>query len=937
MDFARQIRPLLNTHCTACHGGVKQQGGVSFIYRDQVLAIGESGNPTVVPGKPDQSELMYRITTDDLDDLMPQSDHGPRLQPAEVALIRQWIEEGAEWSDHWSFETPQPHPAPKTPDTEWPQGKIDHFTLARMQEAGLSPAAQADGETLLRRLSLDLTGLPPSLEELDSFQTDEIAATVDRLLASPAFGEKWASMWLDAARYSDTEGLGMDRLRTVWPYRDWVVRSFNEDLPYDEFIRKQIAGDLLPDPTLDDLIATTFHRLTQSNEEGGTDDEEFRMAAVMDRVATTWESIQGLTFACAQCHDHPYDPIKQDDYYSFLAFFNNTRDLDLGNHAPLLKVPAKRSDFPAALTAQRDYDLCRRNFQQAAEAVAQSLDWTKVNQLSVTSTKTATETVTSDGFLEVRTKGTIVNGTDFTITLPKPPAMQKVSALRLDVLPPDLEKAAHSGALGAVLSSIELQYFSPQGGKGTPVKINLLIGDDPTPMESPWASLNPKSAQGWGPRTHQYRPRHCTLVLQRPLTWEEKGELQLVIRHRANAMTGPLCTKRLRISLAESDRLQTWQPTKVAQDLWKKQQQANKAYQAISGTRIPVMVELPENHRRETRPFIRGNWLDKDDRTLPPLTPVSMHPLAPREGEATRLDLANWLASPENPFTARVLVNRVWEQLFGIGLVETAEDFGSSGLVPSHPDLLDDLAVRFQTEMAWSLKTLIREIVLTATYQQSPRHPESRDYDPRNRLLARGPRNRLSAETLRDHHLVASGLLVQAQGGTPVYPPLPEGAWTPFKGTDKWPTAAQGDPNRYRRSLYTYWKRSIPFPLFATFDAPTRDLCSQRRLASNTPLAALSILNDQAFTEMSRSLARRVQQEAKGQEIRNQLTLAYRLGASRTPSEATVEQLELLYQKTLATYQADPTLLKQSGLPLESATLAVVTNTILNLDAALTK
>jgi len=941
IDFSRDIRPIFIAHCTACHGGVKQQGDVSFLYREQVIAKGKSGKPTVVPHDPDASQLMYHITAEKEDDIMPPPDHGPRLSNKEISLIRQWIEEGAEWNNHWSFEKPTRHELPKVEKSDWPKNAIDHFVLARMEKEGLRPNKPAKPSRLLRRIHLDLTGYPPTLEELESFEKSfssnpdqAVAQVADKLLAHEAFGEKWASQWLDLARYADSEGLGADRQWHTWPYRDWVTRALNADMPYHDFITKQIAGDLLPNPTLDDLVATNFHRLTQQNAEGGTDNEEFRIMSVMDRTNTTWDALQGITFGCVQCHDHPYDPIKHDEYYKFFAFFNSSRDLDMNTHYPVLRTPRKTEDYPKSIELQKKIESLATTLQRTGQSLISSTQWQKVSKMTIKSHRMQSEGKTVDGYLEFRPKGTIPNHTSFTLTIPKPQELSRLTALRIHTLPVDVAKAKHSGTLGAVISQITLEAHIP-GAETPTVKVPLryVMGDDTFPVQNPQDSLK-ESPQGWGAYTHQYNPRSCVIILESPLELPENATLTLQISHKAKAPTGPMVIKRGRIDLTDNLGFQDWFAASTPQI--KELGLANAAYRKLGPTPLPVMAELPETLSRETHTFIRGNWLEKADKAHLPETPGSLHKLTKSGKKATRLDLARWLTSPENPFTARVLVARTWEQIFGLGLVETLEDFGSAGIAPTHQELLDDLAVRFQTEMKGSVKTLIREILLSATYRQSSEQDSlSTQKDQQNVYLSRGPRNRLSAEHVRDHHLHVSGLLKPILYGPPVRPPIPDGVWKPFNG-GPWKAAKVGEPSRYRRALYTYRKRSIPHPSMDAFDSPTRELCSTRRLTSNTPLAALVTLNDKGFTEMSGGLARRMKYKTEG-DLRTKLATGYRLATSTKPSKEQLDILEGLYTRTEKEYRASNAKIEGLAGTPDGAAFVIVASTILNLDDALTK
>lgn len=941
IDFSEEIRPILNSHCTGCHGGVKKNGNVSFLYREQVIAKGKSGKPTVIPGDPDASEMLIRILSDDPDELMPQPDHGRRLNDDEVSLIRRWIKEGAKWNNHWSFEKPTRHKIPKVAQSDWPKNDIDHFVLSRLEQEELKPTPPASSGRLLRRIHMDLTGYPPSLAELDAFEKSyhanpdaAVSNITDALFQKESFGEKWATQWLDLARYADSEGLGADRKWDVWPYRDWVIRALNTDMPYRDFVKKQIAGDLLPNPSFDDLIATTFHRLTQQNAEGGTDNEEFRVMAVMDRVNTTWEALQGITFECIQCHDHPYETIRHDEYYKFLAFFNSTRDLDQSNHHPTLRVPSKTSDFSKAIDLKNRYEAVAIKILQDSQAEINKANWTKVSTMRVKAERVGSKTREQDGYLEFLTDGTIPRNVVFRLDIPKPKNLNLLSAFRIHTLPLDLKKSAHTGSLGAVLSHVILRIKSPGDEGHREIPLQRVISDDFIDYHWPQHSLSNNGA-GWGARTHQFKPRSAAFILRKPLTLPEGSELNVIINHKDNAPTGPLTIKRGRLELTDSMELHSWVSSPETQTLFTQENKLLNDYRKLGSISMPTMAELPLHLSRASHTFIRGNWLEKDEPALSAGTPASLHNIGVREN-ATRLDLANWLTSPENPFTSRVLVSRIWEQIFGLGLVETMEDFGSSGMKPSHPKLLDDLTVRFQTEMKGSVKNLIREILNSATYRQSAkRNSLSGQKDPYNRLLSRGPRNRLSAEHVRDHHLTASGLLTSTLYGAPVRPPIPDGIWKPFNG-GPWNAAKIGDPNRYRRSIYTFRKRSIPHPTADSFDSPTRENCSARRLVSNTPLAALVTLNDEGFAEMAGALARRMKYETEG-DVKTKIITGFRLATSTKPSDRQFKILKALFEKISKDYEENPK--QYSGLAgsPDGAAYTVLASTILNMDDALTK
>lgn len=940
VDFSRDVRPILTANCTGCHGGVKMNGDVSFLYREQVLAKGQSGKATVIPGKPEESEMMIRIRSLDPDEVMPPPDHGKPLKKEEAELIQKWIEQGAEWGDHWSFEKPTRQQAPEVSDPDWIKTKIDPFILAKLESLKITPSAPAHPDRLLRRLFIDITGYPPSIEDLDQFEASyrnnpdqAVAKVVDDLLKRDSFGEKWASQWLDVARYADSEGLGADRRWTAWPYRDWVIRALNADMPYNDFLIKQMAGDQLPSPSLDDLIATKFHRLTQQNQEGGTDNEEFRTMAVMDRVNTTWKGIQGITFECIQCHDHPYDPIKHEEYYTFLSFFNSSRDLDLASHYPVVKIPEKKEDFGKAVASRKKYMDLQRQLQAQAHNLISKTEWRKIDTMDVKSEKVGSKTQKSEGYLEFLTDGTIPRNVVFKLAIPRPADLNQLTAFRVHTLPVDIEKAKHSGTPGAVLSRIILKAHLPGQEKPIDVPLRHVIGDDDFPYWKPNDSLK-KGGSGWGAYTHQYHPRSCVVVLNEPLALPEGATLHLELHHNASSPTSPLATKRGRIDLTDSTAFQQWLDNNDTKKAMAERDASDKAYSQLGKANLAIMEELPAHLRRDTRLFLKGNWLDKDKKPLGPGTPASLHDL--NAENPTRLDLARWIASPENPFTSRVLVARVWEQIFGNSLVLTLEDFGAAGVAPSHPELLDDLAVRFQTEMNYSVKTLIREILTSATYRQSSKQTSlSKEKDPQNTYLSRGPRNRLSAELVRDHHLSASGLLNPTLFGAPVRPPIPSGVWKPFND-GPWNEAKVGDPNRYRRAIYTYWKRSIPFPGFDAFDAPTREVCSSRRLVSNTPLAALATLNDKAFAEMAEGLARRMKYETEG-DLKTKLTAGFRIATSVKPSPRQLEIITKLFHDTEARYKENPKEFDGLAGTSDGTAFVVVAGILLNMDDALTK
>lgn len=924
VDFNVQVRPILNAHCVACHGGVKQAGDLSFVYQDQALGV-------VEPGEPESSPLYLRVSAEDPDERMPPAEHGPPLRSEEIEILQRWIEQGASWGDHWSFVPPQTSEIPADRDDTWSRGPIDRFVLRRLKLAKLTPAPAAAPERWLRRVTLDLTGLPPTLEERAAFLADlpqrgdeAFDSVVERLLASPQFGERWGSVWLDVMRYADSRGLGQDRPRSIWKYRDWVIRALNDDLPFDQFTLKQLAGDLLPEPTIDDLVATASNRLTQTNEEGGTDDEQFRVEAVLDRVNTVWQAWQGLSFGCVQCHSHPYDPIRHEEYYRFLAFFNNTVDCDLPKDQPNLAVPLDAAQAEAALHLDRQIEqLWFSEWQAAQDIVRDESQWAALTEMQAsTNTETKVEVVEHEGIEEFRTVGTVAKRTTIRVDATPPGSLEQLTAIRITGLPVDEQQALKDSEWGFVLSHVAAELVAADGGV-RPLELVFVLADEQNPLLDPQQSLNGKSEEGWGTYSRIHYPRSAVFLLAEAVELEVGDRLRVALRHNI-LETGayPLTTKRGRIAVTYSRDLARWWQASDRKTARSELAELRKQRQAIPAVATPIMAERMSQFARPTYVFDRGGYLSKTE-----LVSAATPEFFPSRVEAidtakTRLDLARWIASAENPLTARVAVNRIWSQFFGTGLVETQEDFGSSGSPPTHPELLDDLAARFQGEMRWSMKALIREIALSSTYRQSSQVTAAKQAaDPRNRLLSRGPHNRLPAETIRDQALALGGLLSLEQFGPPVHPPIPAGVWTPFEAGDKWKTPAVGDPNRYRRTIYTYAKRSIPFPIMASFDAPSREFCSVRRLPSNTPLQALATLNDTNFVEAAQGLALRM--SAVDEALEKQLAYGFLLATCRELGEEELASLRQLYERTLPGGQDDA--------------MQAVATVLLNLDEVLTQ
>lgn len=938
VDFARDIRPILNAHCTACHGGVKEAGEVSFIYRDRALGKGESGKPVIVPGDPDASEMIVRIQSTDPDDIMPKPEHGPPLPKAQIDLLRQWIKEGAQWGEHWSFVPPKDHPLPSIHQKNWPRRSADHFILARLEKENLKPSREATHAAWLRRASFDLTGLPPTLEELDAFEkaaardfNAAIAAEADRLLASPRFGERWASVWMDLARYADTAGYADDQRREVWKYRDWLIDAFNRDLPFDQFTIEQIAGDLLPDATLEQKIAPTFHRLTQINNEGGTDDEEFRVIAVMDRISTTWETWLGVSFGCVQCHSHPYDPIRHEEYYSFMEFFNQTVDNDLIEDFPLLPVPKDKARYAEANELHNAILAAEKQLHAIRRGIDAGTRWQAPPSMTAEAKGAKLTITTENGVPEFRADPNASAGCEYMLTFT--PDTSTLTALRLELLPLDPQKAAHTPEWGSIIRRFQVDLVDASG-KATPVALHEGIADEPHPLLDPNLCI-PGHERAWGPYSKISTTRHAIFTLKEPLTLPDGAKLRVTIKNGYIYQSSfPMIAKRGRVFLTDNP---AWIAHRDLPDVVAAKQQladARAKLKEIPSIPTPAMVELDRALARPTHVFVRGNWLDKDELVTEANTPALFPPLEKSGNHATRIDLARWIASPENPLTARVIVNRLWLELFGTGIVPTPEDFGSAGLPPTHPELLDHLAIRFTRDMKWSVKSMLRELVTSAAYRQDSTVPPAlAERDADNRLVARGPRQRLTGEMMRDHALTAAGLISHSIGGVPIHPPLPPGVWQPFV-KDSWDTPKPGDPERYRRAAYIYTKRGLQYPLFGSFDVPARDLCSKRRLVSNTPLQALTVLNDAAFHEAAIALSKRMHDAG---DTGAAIALGYRITTSRIITPDRAAELLDLHKKLVADYTLASEEMKKIANTPEEAALAVIASVLLNLDESFTR
>ncbi len=988
VDFNRDIRPILTKSCTGCHGGVRKQGGISFVFRDEAMAEGASGRRVIVPGKPGASELIARLESDDPEFRMPH--HAPPLAAEQIELFRAWIEQGAHWEEHWAFVPPRSQTPPAVRQEAWVRTPVDRFILATLEREGLAPSREADKTALLRRVSFDLTGLPPSPTELQSFLADDAPDAyekqVDRLLASNHFGERWAAVWLDLARYADSRGFEKDKNRPgMWVYRDWVVNAFNRNLPYDRFVTLQLAGDLVPNATLEDRIATAFNRLTPANDEGGTDDEEYRTVAVMDRASTAWSALNGFTMNCVQCHSHPYDPVRHEDYYRFLAFFNTTRDADLPNDAPSMPVPRNAADYPRADAAWREFQAARERLiedsrqrvespqanwvaspviaarSNAVTALEREIEFAKgdrevVAELTATLAKVKADPASVEPKFRLQDGEAITVGMGRNVTVydyDLAPRAGNVTALRVEFLPLDTAAARSTPEDGFVVNRIALSRIAADGSE-TVIPVSAWLPDSQKSLDYRVLDLIKQGSRA--------DIREITRSYRVPIAGADGGKRLLAVdgvdaNSKLTAARWTVAVPSAAVALAPGERLRlrieqltpqernlTVRRVRVASssgpewttlpaELERVADDIVTHYNAltrIENVPLPVMEELSPHQRRETRLFERGNMLTKAGAALTPGMPAAF-PQTEAGKPADRLAMAQAFFAPEEPLTARVAVNRFWEQLFGLGLVETLEDFGSAGLPPSHPELLDWLARHYQHDLRWDTKALLRELVLSATYRQDARAtPSLLEKDPRNRWLARGPRQRLTAEMVRDQALAASGLLNSELGGPPVMPPQPEGVWKVVYSKETW-TDAKG-PDRYRRAIYTFIKRSAVYPSLITFDAPAHEVSVARRIPTNTPLQALVTLNDPVYIEAARALARRVldvpRPELAGadgaDELGSRLNHAARLVLSRD-----------LGAEELAEVRAYHDSERLARSPSEA--MAAVASLLLNLDGAMNR
>jgi hypothetical protein len=1013
VDFGRDVLPLFRDRCYQCHGGGQQKSGFRLDVRSAALRGGESGKPAIVPGASGKSELIRRVTTAKGDEAMPRGKE--KLTADQVRLLRAWIDAGAVWPDalanegagrgHWAFQAPRRPPLPPVKDAGWVRNDIDRFILARLEREGLTYSPEADRVTLIRRLSLDLLGLPPTPQEVDDFvhdpRPDAYEQLVDRLLASPHYGERWARPWLDAARYADSDGFEKDKSRQVWFYRDWVINALNRDLPYNQFIIEQIAGDLLPGATQDQVVATGYLRNSMLNEEGGIDPEQFRMEAMFDRMDAIGKGILGVTIQCAQCHSHKFDPLTQTEYYRLFAFLNNDSEADVAVYTP--EEQMKRAEIFREIQAV-EADLRHRHpdWEQQMAAWEQKVKgdqppW-QVVRPEVDPFGDQKHYLLPDGSILAQGYAPTKFTTDFTARTD----LKTITAVRLELLnDPNLPLGGPGRSIRGLCGLTEFKVeaaAADEPGKKHEVKIVRATADVNPPERDLEKIFDDKSGKrrvtgpvgyaidgkedtAWGLDVGPGRSnvaRKAVFVFEKPIEFPKGAVLtfKLVQKHggwnsddnqnnnlgrfrfsltdRPDAVADPL-PAHVRALLDVPAEQRTPAQTAAVFSYWRttvpEWQEANDRIEALWRQHPEGSSQLVLRARqmpRDTHVLKRGDFL-KPAEEVTPGVPAFLHPLPP-DAPLNRLTFARWLADPQSPTTARVIVNRVWQGHFGIGLVSTPEDFGTQGERPSHPELLDWLAVEFMAR-GWSLKGLHRLVVTSAAYRQSSRvAPDLAAKDPANRLLAHGPRFRVEAEVVRDVALAASGLLNAKVGGPSVFPPLPKFMLLPpvSYGPKVWDEST--GPDRYRRALYTFRYRSLPYPALQNFDAPNGDFACVRRSRSNTPLQALTALNEPVFVECAQALGLRTLREG-GKTDADRLTYAFRRCLARRPSTAeSAELLKLLDKqrqhfvqpnaKPMDVAAADPEhppQLPEGASAADLAAWTVVSRVLLNLDETITK
>ncbi|MDA7916224.1 PSD1 and planctomycete cytochrome C domain-containing protein [Verrucomicrobia bacterium] len=996
VDFEKEIKPILSKNCFNCHGEEKRKGGLRLSNKRDAFLPGESGESVIIPRHPESSLLMRMVTSKDEDERMPPKGEG--LAAPEMELLRTWIQEGAKWPDgdfekHWSYVKPEKKGVPTVKEKGWPVNEIDYFVLSQLESRGWNPSNEAEKARLIRRASLALTGLPPSIAEVDVFVSDNSAdayeKVVDRLLASRDYGQRWARPWLDLARYADSNGFQADQLRDSWAYRDWVINALNSDMPFDQFTVEQLAGDLLPNATVDQKIATGFHRTVICNVEAGVHPEENRVNQVIDRVNTTGLVFLGSTLECAQCHNHKYDPFSMKDYYQLFSYFNNTPlevkqtgGVNYDFIGPKMMLPLEGADREKLSGLQAQYDGLKKRKKMVSKAsgsqrkeweeglVAQlenPLEWKvlEINEISTTGGETVTilndRSVLVGGSLPGTSVYDLVCSFDSEFTI----AGIKIEALSHPDLPGKGPGRGDVKRPNFILS--ELSVSIEDAGESRPVTLHSAFADYSQKGWEVGKSIDQNRKTGWAIGQKWAVPHWAAYSLKNPGVLKAGSRLRLVLDQ--NFGRGRTIG-RLRVSVMEGDPAGTNLPEGIAAILQKKKRSKKEkseldAYFASSNPELAklnvemellkkqidklqppttlVMVEM--DRPRETHIMRRGNYLSPGVEVSAG-TPAALHESS-EDLPKNRLGLAKWLTSTENPLIGRVTVNRWWGELFGQGIVTTVEDFGSQCEPPTHPKLLDWLASEF-VEGGWSRKHIHKLMVMSATFRQSSTHKaEMLEHDPANRFFSHGPRFRLTAEAIRDSALKVSGLLSNKMGGPPVMPYQPDGIWRQVgRNEPKWVTAE--DERRFRRGIYIVYRRAAPYPSFVNFDAPDRGSCVIKRPRTNTPLQALTLLNDPAHLEMSLALGLRMIQESNSKKLEKVVSYGFRLCLAREPKAEELENLIGVYRSELSRLKKDPSAVRdlitnipgvkvpESLEPVEAAAWFFVAHVLLNLDETIT-
>lgn len=1009
VDFAREVQPLLAEHCLECHGPDDSKGGLVLTSRELAIKALKSGAHGIVPGKPDESEMISRLLSTDLDEQMPPPKHREKhpVKSKDIDVLKQWIAEGAKFEQHWAYKPL------KIPDLRFlnpDSHPVDHLIRARLKERGLTPSPEADAVTLIKRATYDLHGLPPTPEEVDVFvnafqnqksgiQNQEYSRLLDRLFASERFGERWGRHWLDMARYADSDGYEKDRPRPdAWRFRDWVIRAINDDMPFDQFTIEQLAGDLLPDATPEQIVATAFNRQTLTNTEGGTDQEQFRVEACMDRTETLGTVWLGLTVGCARCHTHKYDQITQTEYYQLLSYFNNGDEVNkqvptspaewaayeknngdaVKKLIPLRKaLDAAKAELPVKLP-EWERDLKARVEMIRSSGLKQTFDPIKISQVTALS-KAAFKPQPDGSWLA---SGPLPKTDTYTL-----------SAVR--VIAPLAAPAAIAALQIEVLPDASLPQKGPgrrENGNFVVSEVSVTADGNPVTILSATASysqakfdakfvLDGNDQTGWAVGGGTGKAHTLTLHFAQPVAAEARLSVRLVQNYaQANHVMG-----RFRLLSSSVESADAILPPEIAKILSEEPKRRNPVViqplydfmakvdpEVVAAERALKQAEakLPKpplmdvrviaqrtNNPRKTNLLHRGDFLQPADE----VTPGALSTLPPLKG-STRLDLAKWLVSKNNPLTPRVTVNHFWTRLFGEGLVHTVADFGVRGDPPTHPELLDWLADEFMKQ-GWSRKKILKTIMMSATYRQSSaqfsvlssqktehsRSPEEiariQEIDPKNYLLWRQNRLRVEGEIVRDLYLGASGLLSAKIGGPSVYPPIPEGIDAlSYAGNFKWTTSKGED--RYRRGMYTFFKRTAPHPDLTTFDCPDANTTNVRRTVSNTPLQALTTLNAEAFSEAAQALAKRVLSDASLKDDKARLTQAFRYCVARVPTAKELGSMQKLLDESRYTYQNSPADAAKAAFGThaapnipnaENAAWVAVSRIVLNLDELITR